>query len=217
MPFYLIMEISAFLVSLLFFKRMKGTALIYFIPFLFLTVLVEAGNYLHLFIINGSNHLCYNIFLIIEYFFFYFFYYRITDNKKVKIYIEFCFAAYIAFEVINWSFLQGVWKFHSYSDIFGAFLLISVVLNYFRLLLITEEGISLIKFPYFWISTGVLFFYLGEFLIMSLFEYKAHTNDNTYYVIFRATLNAANILLYLFFIIGFVCTTKHPTTNYILE
>lgn len=105
--------------------------------------------------------------------------------------------------VLNMTFIQGFIEFHSYTNALGSVLMVIFCsLFFYELLLNPLEG-ELHKVPMFWVSTGILFFYLGDLsfdLLYNLLKYDAMGRD-----LFKSINNNLILILYSCFIIAFLC------------
>jgi hypothetical protein len=83
-------------------------------------------------------------------------------------------------------------------------LLAAWVLSYYRELFVLLHVSRIEQEPLFWISTGLLFYSLGDFFVEGLMNYMiSHSMElaqKFYYVYYLL-----NILLYLSFIMAFLC------------
>lgn len=208
MELYFLFELLAFITAILF--TWKGNWTIkQFVPFLFIIVVYEFGTLRGWFSINRSNLWAVNIIMLFGFIFYSFFIRQLVDNRKMKSFIFYSVIVVFSFFVINNIFIQGFWKLNTYSILFSSILLILHICYYFYELLTDEShNIRLIKYPYFWMSTGILFYYLGMFTFFASFEVMAYNNDYSYYSFFKLMSNVFNIFLYSCLSIGFIFTRK---------
>jgi len=105
--------------------------------------------------------------------------------------------------LLNLLFIQGFTQFHSYTVALGnMFMIVLCCLFFYELLLHPLEG-ELRKVPMFWISTGILFFHLGDLSFDLLFNLLK--NDATGKDFFQSINNNLILILYSCFIIAFLC------------
>ena len=105
--------------------------------------------------------------------------------------------------LLNMAFIQGLTEFHSYTNALGSILTVFFCcLFFYELLLNPLEG-ELHKVPMFWISTGILFFYLGDLSFDLL--YNLLKNDAMGKDLFKSINNNLILILYSCFIIAFLC------------
>ncbi len=208
LPIYLWFEIIALIISLLFFYRFKENKLKYFVPFLFFIVGYEFADYNNWFTIRNTNHWAINFITTIEFLFYGLFIRATLINRRLRNISLTAIVFILALTILNIVFIQGFWRLHSYTFVLGALVLIFLSCSFFyELLNIDIETGSVLKYPLFWIVTGVLFFYLGQFTFFSFFEYMAYTKDYSYFKLFRFISNFSNAILYTCLSIGFACTS----------
>ncbi len=203
-------------VGLFYFKKFKNTIYIYFILFLFFTFIVElinAINYEYLLkhnknLINTSFF--YNIYLVFSFPFIFLFYRKLfkkQKNKKISLiftimYLSFCFYDFV---IKGASFYSD--SFNTNAVIFGS-ILILIMLILFLIEIINNKQIifNITKSVVFWISVGLLLFYIG---IVPIMITKMYLNYNELYF---SILNTLNAFMYGSFIIGFI--KSDPKYNY---
>ncbi len=198
-------ELAAFIISVLCYPGLRGTPLRTFPLFLFFIVVVElAGNYISAVLRHGNAWL-YNISTTLEFVFYaYIFRLQLKDPAFKKAASRFMIF-YPMLVLLNLLFIQGFLRFHSYTMVVGSILIIIFCCFYFYELLQNPREGDLLRDPMFWISTGVLFFYLGDLSYNLLFnllqEYAAHTGGK----LFQSINNNLILMLYSCFIIAFLC------------
>jgi len=203
LQFFLYFELSAFIISALTYKYLKGTAFRLFPFFLFFIVLVELlgawiGQMLH-----QKNSWLFNISTSIEFIFYAHIFSRTLRDPAFKKMAWRFMLAYPMVVLLNVLFIQGFTEFHSYTVVLGSlFMIFLCCLFFYELLLNPLEG-ELHKAPMFWISTGILFFYLGDLSFDLLFNLLK--NDATGKEFFSSINNNLILILYSCFIIAFLC------------
>ena len=212
-------ELLSFVLSVLFFKQLKEATIFLFIPFLFLTVLIEfIGWCFHFFQIAYKNYWLFNFFTIIELIFYAHFFYQAFRHPILKRIAFYFIPLLILISVLNYNYLQGSEHFHTYTLLFGSFFMVIFCCAYlYELIFIDTHYEHLFKQPFFWITIGILLFYLGSVIINAEFEYML-THDllspgnNLYLLITRAL----NIILYSSFSISFIICNINKKTYYSL-
>lgn len=198
-------QILSFLASLILFFTKRDKLILIFIPFLFLTVLVElAGNWY--FSKGIKNYQIYNVFTTVEFLFYSFLFYfelkRTFLKKAVVLFVPFFLTCF----TINVLFLQGFNKtFNTYTFLLGSFFIVIFCCCYFYESVLPERiDLQLAKQPFFWVCSGLLIFYLGSVIINALFEYL-RTNDlqEQGKKIYQFINLILNVLLYSSFCIAF--------------
>jgi hypothetical protein len=209
LPVYLWLEIVAFIISLFCCPHFKEKNLKYFVPFLFFIVFYESADFINFFNVKGSNHWALNFITTFEFLFYSFFIRSLLLNNRLRKISLVLISTTIILTIINIAFIQGFWNLHSYTFLLGAVVIIYLVCTYFYQLINQEmETISIITLPYFWINTGLLFFYLGQFVFFAFFQYMAYIDDYSYLKIFRFISSFTNVILYIALSVGFLCKIK---------
>jgi len=189
--------------SLLTFRALKGTAFRLFPFFLLFIVVVElAGDYTGR-VLHYKNSWLYNISTTLEFIFYtYIFSCTLRDPAYKKMTLGFM-VFFPLLVLLNMTFIQGFTEFHSYTNALGSILvIIFCCLFFYELLLNPLEG-QLHKVPMFWVSTGILFFYLGDLSFDLL--YNLLKNDAMGRDLFKSINNNLILILYSCFIIAFLC------------
>lgn len=219
MKFYLYFEILSFLISLTLYFKKRNKLLLYFIPFLFLTVIIEiigSGLALTSWFPN-YRYAIYNIFTTLEFVFYsgvFFSQFRKPSFKKV---VLFFIPIYIFLVIINLALIQGFNKtFHTYTFLLGSFFIVIFCCCFFYESVLPDRiDEQLSKQPFFWISSGLLIYYLGSVIINALFDYLT-TNDMKIegMRIYGIINNSLNVILYTSFCISFfLCPNNKKTSS----
>ncbi|OYU56164.1 MAG: hypothetical protein CFE25_02665 [Chitinophagaceae bacterium BSSC1] len=186
--------------------------MVYFIPFLLLTVIVEFVGYLAVtYGIKNRNYWIYNIFNLIE---FLFYAYLFASNFQLKFLRLLAYASMpvlILFSSLNYIYIQGSENFHTYTLLLGSFFMVFFCCCFFYEWVLPEQITqNLIRQPFFWICVGLLLFYLGSVIINALFEYLRSSDmiqeGKRIYVFINRSLN---IILYTSFSISFLICRKN--------
>lgn len=208
MPIYFIFELIA-LIAAIFCIKTRYRFFRVFVPFLFLIVVYEYGSLQGWFTIKTQNLWAVNIITLIEFGFYGFFLSSILIVHSNKRRARICVITVLLISIINILFLQGFWKLHSYTLVLGGLFIIYLVCVFFyELLRMTSHTEFISRFPLIWISTGVLFFYLNQFLFFAFFEYMAYKNDYSYYQLFKIISNVSNVILYSCLSIAFIWSSS---------
>ena len=177
--------------------------------FLLLTLLAEIATPLKLIRFHGNNAWFFNLFTTFEFLYYCFIFYSILESYSQKKILLFSGVAFFILAGVNIFFIQGFYKFHTISYRLGAVMIIVWCFLYFRQLLRSSEYIVLLRNPYFWISTGLLFFYLGFFFYFSAFDYIVYKKISFNRELWIVISNILNILLYSCFLIALICQRKN--------
>jgi hypothetical protein len=199
-----------FLAMLIGFVRIKTLPVLLksFPFFLFITLFVECVTPLKLIRFHGTNHWFFNIFTTLEFIYYGYLFYHIIDAPAKRKVMPLVFLLFILFTIINIFYIQGQGRFHTISYRVGAIVMIVLCFYYFRQLTRLTGYINLLQNPYFWISTGILFFYLGFFFYFSAFDYIVYNKLPFNLSLWMIISNTLNVLLYSSFVIALLCPGK---------
>ncbi len=194
--------------------------MVYFIPFLLLTVIVESIGYLaSIYNIGNRNYWLYNVFNIIEFTFYAFLFYENFKVPLLKKLVIYFIPLLIGFSLVNYIFIQGIDRFHTYTLLFGSFFMVFFCCSYFYEWVLPEQITqNLLKQSFFWICVGLLLFYLGSVIINALFEYLRSSDmleqGKRIYGFINKSLN---IVLYSSFCISFfLCRSNRKNSSSLL-
>ena len=209
LPVYFWFELLSLIICLFFFRRLRHSILFYFVPYLFLIVLFEFGMLKGWFTNHTSNLWLINIITTIEFIFFSLILIAITKKRQIKRVASAALGTVVFLTIFNVLFIQGVHKLHTYTFLLGSALLIfNACYILYELLDFNTNGGSILYEWSFWIVTGVLFFYLGEFVFFCFFEYMIRSKDIRYSSLFNNISTFSNAILYTCIIIAVVCRNK---------
>lgn len=211
--YFLYFELASLVVALVMARKLWGSPFFLFIPFLLLTNVQEWGSHYGLFSIHKSNSLSLNIFTNIEFVFYAWFFYRYTEGSDHKRRILILTAIYIILAVTNILFIQGVYRFHSFSYLIGSMLMVYYVCYFFYALFNGDAYVDLLRYPVFWVCVGLFVFYLGMFTYYAFFELVAVDSILKYIVLFNVLMNIFNIVLYSCFSMAFLCHRPKTTIS----
>jgi hypothetical protein len=111
-------------------------------------------------------------------------------------------GVFIAVAIIS-LFLESWKEYHAFTFVVGAVFLLVLTLFHFHQLLNSDEVLIVKHKLSFWISTGLLLFYMGMIPLIFLIEYASIENINIIII-----LISLNLILYSLYIIGFSWTKK---------
>ncbi len=202
------LEIAAFICSVIYFKKIKGTPLMWLVPFLCLMVSTEfMGMYMRK-ILHVQNVKLYNVTIPIEYAFYAFMFSQLMISK---IYKKIAFAGLIfiiAFSITNILFIQSFSFLATNNLKAGSFLMI--FLSCLALVDVFNNDIetSIIQIPLFWLAVGVLIFNAGEVLYLLFFNMLLKKGWDGTASIFASINNKLIYVLYSCIILSILCTKK---------
>ncbi len=204
---FLLFEIISLFFAITFFIIKRNKIHLYFIPFLFITVLVESIGSLWSLANNSSGkYAMYNIFTTFEFLFYVFLFYKHLKKIIFKKIALLFFPFFLTAVIVNFTFIQGFDRtFNTYAFLLGSFFIVVFCCFYFYESVLPDQiDLQLSKQPFFWISSGLLIFYLGSVFINALFQYLI-SNDlqSEGKKIYNIINRSLNIILYSTFCIAF--------------
>lgn len=205
----IIFQIAAALTGLLLMNKWKTTPVRYFIIYLFVIALCEIAGYFlgenHLYITKGYLYK-YGV-LPFEFFFFSFFFYKILDSKISKRVITTCALLFLLCWIFEIIFLDNQYlPFSSFSYSVGNLFLLIYIFSYFNCLAVSEKILFFYKEPFFWITAGLMIFYLGSFPYYLIFNTIAKNYYRTIYLPYHLIVIFMNYLMYSIFTFALICT-----------
>lgn len=214
LPLNIWFEFAAFIVSIFCYQSIKDKPLRWFIPFLFLILVVEfAGRYLRT-ELHTVNSWLYNIFIPIEYFFYSYLFYSYTRDAALKKIMKAILWLIIPASLINILFIQGWYNFNTNILLAGNCLMILLSFMFFVDLLRRDEPVYLGRMPMFWIAMGVLLFNMGELSYTLSFNYILKNKHDAKAILFTAINSKLIYVLYTCISIGLLCTKSSQAKPY---
>ena len=206
-PFHIAFEVAALLVAVFCYKTIKNTPLKWFIPFLFGIVCLEIGTYYMVYVLKMQSIRVYNFTLPIEYGFYVFLFYSYLQGPLIKKAALFLLIFLLAFSYFNVAFVTAFESFRI-IQMLGSGIVLLLACSFFVDLFRSEEEISLLKEPMFWIATGVLFFNLGELTNILFWQYTYKNPNRAQLAFLHMVVQIFIYILYIFISIGLLCTRK---------
>lgn len=206
-PLFFYPLIIAIMVSIIRIRYISPLHLRYIIFYLIASLLIETTG---LITINYGirNTGLFNVYTVIEFVFWLYIFYKSIVNYSFKSGILFFIPIYIILTVINQIFIQGFYKFHSITFLIGCFSLIIVTSFY----LYETIALQLKKSPasdlLFWVSIGLLLFYVSDFMYLALFNYLINERMEIAKTLQKA-VRINNFIMYCVFVIGLIWTTQN--------
>lgn len=130
------------------------------------------------------------------------FYMLILKGRRIKRFLKILFAVFMLFSIyafLKFGFFETI---NSYSYIFGSFLICIAVASYFLEMLKSEMITQFYKMLTFYVSVGLLIYYLS---VMPIYIYQSYVQTSSEYrEIYNVILKSLNFFLYSMFTIGFI-------------
>jgi hypothetical protein len=157
----------------------------------------------------GINNLdVLHIYTILEGSFFLLFYRSLFKDALVKKLMLVVIAAYILFAVYHSFFLANMFEFNSVTRVAECIILTTCGMYFFYTLFADDEYINLKRYPYFYINSGVLLYFMGNIFLFMLYAFVIQTEKNGSISVWglHSVLNIGANILYC---VGFLCNLPH--------
>jgi hypothetical protein len=180
--FFYILLITTIFTSFYFKNKFENSIYKYFAYFLVFLCITETLSQ----IFNKNNALVYNFYTLISFNFYFIFYYQIFRDKTNKQKIILFFISFILFYLMDSFFITKDISHHLLNNtvVFGSFLTIIMLILFLFEIIKNETVVFNIKKTFiFWISVGLLLFYIGILPIMITIYYLKTDNNQIYSVI----------------------------------
>jgi hypothetical protein len=191
-------ELIAAFIALLFFNKYNKSSERFFLYFLWFTLLIEVSGIAWRYLSVKSNFWIYNIFTLLAFNFYFFWYHQIISNRLLrKVVVLFV----LIFSIVTfYNFITEPWGgYHKITFIVGAFFTVFSAIFHFYELLNNDEIIDVKHKLSFWISTGLLLFYVGMIPFMIFSDtFDSYHNYRNIILIFL------NLILYTCYSLGFI-------------
>jgi len=209
-----IFEAIACLTGFICIRKFKKTYWVYFIFYLLFIVLCEnldavvVNSGLH-----GPNLFLFNkilyIYLVIpiSFLFFYWLYYKSFRNSKSKwlpITSTVIYLVSWVTDMVYFSRHPSDFSFFSISYSIGNLLLLIHILRFLALLVTSDAILSFKRNTMFWVSLGLLLYYLGCFPFYGIYNVLATEKNKFWFVRYYLLVNFLDCLMYISFSISFI-------------
>lgn len=217
--FYFWIEVVTLLICALNYSKFTLTRYKLFLPYLLIIVLYELGNIYKMFASNEhkSNVWIVNFELLFEYVFYSYFIISVHKAKKQKRIITLVSLLCVVFTLFDIFFIQGFMALSTIAILIQYGILITLVCRFFYIKLQEHDfdrDISLLHLPDFWVHTGLLFFFLAEFLFFASYTNMAYKKLHAYSLLFTVISTVAILILYSCLSISFVCFRRMKKISY---
>lgn len=126
-------------------------------------------------------------------------------NKNVRRMINISIPVFFILSILFSLFIQKPVVNNSYMVLVEYVILIFLSLFYLREILLLQQVTVLHRFPMFWISVGILFYYTGNLIIEGMLNYMINHSMELALRTYRLSY-VFKYLIFLLFIIGAVCS-----------
>ncbi|WP_438710368.1 hypothetical protein ACSTS3_15305 [Aquimarina muelleri] len=203
--FGILIELISAIIGSIFYYKYKTTFLKFFAFLLWYTALNEISGILIREYISKYNAIIYNIYYCINFTYLLLIYRHYINNIKYrKLIFAFILIYYIVL-IINSFFENYLIEFQSVPYIMAATFIITSISIYFVEILNTEKVLYVKKNLLFWISVGLLLFYIGNIPFRILRNYYEDLTDAKILVLLNVILA---VIMNACYIIGFIWSDK---------
>jgi hypothetical protein len=198
-------QVIAFLVCLVFYNKLVYPYK-FFAPFLCLTTTYQFVSQLGWISSDNSQIWSYNIFTSTEFIFYSLILHSLLKKNQHKTVLYYALIFTLVCTLIYIVMLRKLNSLNTYIFSLQAFVIItSCCMYYFYKVRDARNFIPITKEPTFWLYTGLLFYYLGEFLFFASYAYIPNKRSPDYLILYRIVINVSNIILYSCLIKLFLC------------
>jgi hypothetical protein len=173
MPIYLhhYTELFCLLVALFCYKKLKGSAFVWFIPFLAFTLGAELYATYLAHTKEKNNYIVYNILTIISFVFYAWFLLGQIESKRIKNILGWLTITVFIISILNAFYINSN-TFHRSTFVAGCLVIVLYCFVYlYQVIKKYDIGFRIEKEPVFWIVLGLLFFYLSGAGFFSFLNY----------------------------------------------
>jgi hypothetical protein len=185
------------------YRRLDPSYLRYFLWFLVFTALLETTCY-YLARHKIQNLWLYNLSTLVEVVFLSFIYSKAIEMPAIRKVIHWFMGFYAVLFIANATFIQGWHDFHTFTYVVGGLALLTWVGIYFIQLVQNPQFADLTEQSLFWISTGLLFHYIGKTPYLGMLNYLVENHMDVakkYYVLVQILI----VVEYCLLSAGFLC------------
>jgi hypothetical protein len=201
-------EALSLLVAIICYKRLKGSFMLLFIPFLGLTLFSElSSDYIYQVYASSTTWIYKILNPLSQCFYAYIFYQLASDQKFRKIIL---ILVFVYFLICVYYYLKDD-QFNSYLIVAGGLMQIVFACGFFYQCLKNDEYFGNNTWNSgLWIASGVLIFYAGIAIVFSLFDYiRFHKLEVFEMPLYNIIPRALSVVLYSCLSISFL-VWKHP-------
>lgn len=183
-----------------------------FLLYLAVIVAYELASIFNWGFTNGNN--LFDVCIEVSFEFVFFSYFIISGNTNIRQRRIFTLtsALILIFTVIDIYWIQGINKLCTYAILLQyVWLIVLVCQFFFRKMQQFQSDVSLARQPDFWAHTGLLFYFLCQFLFFAAFTTMAYKKIHHFSLLSNVILGVSIVILYSCLAVSFLCfrrTTK---------
>jgi hypothetical protein len=178
----------------------------YFAPFLFSITTYQLIIQLGLINSTQSQTWSYNIFTSIEFIFYSLILHGLLKKSEFKSFLYYAIIFTLFCTLVYIIMLKKYNSLNTYIFSLQAFVIITACcMYYFYKVRNARNEVLILKDPTFWLYTGLLLYYLGEFLFFASYAFIPYKGSADYLMLYTIVINVSNIILYSCLIKLFLC------------
>lgn len=205
---YFWFELFALIACIACFHKFNSLRYRAFLLYLTAIVIYELSTIFNWIFANSKNNNLFNVSLEIIFEFVFFSFFIISGNNNVKQQRLFTLTgmAILIFTVTDIFWIQGVSKLCTYAILLQyLFLIVLVCQFFFRKMQQFQADVSLARQPDFWAHTGLLFYFLCQFLFFASFTTMAYKKIAHFSLLKEVILDVSIVILYCCLAVSFLC------------
>lgn len=205
-PLAIVLEGVATCTAIIYFKNYKSTWL-KLIPLLLLCTFLT--DFIGVYIYNHTNNtVIYNFISLISFLYFLFVYYKTFENKRYKIISLIGLFLFLLSFIVESLYYNIFEKSLLYSYVLGGSFLIVIIVLFFLEKLQKKDSLDIKGDLLFWISVGLLLFYVGYLPIKITRIYFAKIDD--LFSLLKIVQLLLVMIMNICFTLGFIWAQKKP-------
>lgn len=178
----------------------------YFAPFLFSVTTYQLIIQLRLISSTHFETWSYNLFTSIEFIFYTLILHGLLKKREHKSFLYYAIIFTLSCTLVYIIMLKKYNSLNTYIFSLQAFVMITACcMYYFYKVRNARNEVLILKDPTFWLYTGLLFYYLGEFLFFASYAFIPYKGSTDYLMLYSIVINVSNIILYSCLIKLFLC------------
>jgi hypothetical protein len=198
-------ELLSLILAIIFLTRGRPTFIVWFIPFLALTLFTELYASYSYYVSHLSTGWIYNILNPVSQAFYSYIFYRLYTNSKHRRILVGLTMIYILFYLFFYGFFVDINTFNNYLVAVGGVMQVIFACLFFYQCLKTDVSLDNKLKSGLWIAGGVLIFYSGITLCLSLYNYiKEYHLTLGGIALYNVIPRALSIILYCCLSISFI-------------
>ncbi len=203
--------VLSFIVSLIYYKKIKKEPLYLLSFFLGFTVFSQTFSYILWHVFRQYNIWWSNIYMNIEVLFYLYIFYQYIENKIVKKVLLWGGISFEIYYLVSFLILSENYNIsqsfpYSFGSLFIIFAIFWLLIEMFK----SDKVLYMAKYLIYWVSIGALIYYVVNFPIniSDFFLSREEFIDDTTYRFRNIILNTSNILYYGIITIGIIWSSK---------